>query len=283
MDRVAATTIASAEDERSSNAAHLSNHYAIAKDQYDNAIRSVEFEPGSRVLDAGCGGGDFLHPIASRIGTHGRISAIDISKQNVDHLNERLKRNPLPTSVDVRVGSVVDIPFEDDTFHYVWCANVAQYLTEEDFPLCISEFRRVLRQGGQIAIKDIDVMQTTLRPLDAEFVMRLHAARKERGIESGRLGPWCGSSIADRLKQNRVQVTQRRKFVVEHRHPLTMNARHYLYQLLRYYSSIAAHYDVPSEDRNAWEILAAQPEQLLGLPTFCFRETFHLVVGIPIK
>lgn len=283
MDRGTATTIALAEDERSSNAAHLSNHYAIARDQYDSAVRSVEFEPGSHVLDAGCGGGDFLHPIAGHIGTRGRISAIDISGQNVDRLNEQLKRDPLPASVDVRVGSVMDIPFDDDLFHYVWCANVTQYLTEEDFRLCIDEFRRVLKQRGRIAIKDIDIMETTLRPLDAEFVMRLHTARKERGMEGGRLGPWCGSSIADRLEQNRVQVIQRRKFVVEHRHPLTVNARHYLSQLLKYYSSIAAYYDVPLADRHAWENLAAHPEQLLSLPTFCFRETFHLVVGIPRK
>ncbi|MGJ5134336.1 MULTISPECIES: class I SAM-dependent methyltransferase [unclassified Bradyrhizobium] len=265
--------------ERASNAGHLSNHYAIAETEYNSAIRDAQIGRSSRVLDAGCGGGDLLARIATQVGPSGRISAIDISAQAINALNGRLAREPLITPVEARVGSVTRIPFAESVFDHVWCANVVQYLLEDEFNVCIDEFRRVLKPGGRIAIKEVDVRETTLAPLDRGLLLRLQLARIERGNQSKRLGPWCGGSLADRLTRHDVNVLKRVKYTVKHRFPLAHQARHYVSELLRYYCSIAQYYELPSRDIRTWAALAADPPSLLDMPSFVFRETFYLVVA----
>ena len=45
-------------------------------------------------------------------------------------------------------------PFPDDQFDAVWCANVTHYLRDDDLRTAMAEFRRVVRPGGMVAIKD---------------------------------------------------------------------------------------------------------------------------------
>jgi ubiquinone/menaquinone biosynthesis C-methylase UbiE len=118
------------------------------------------------VLDAGCGSGAFLPPLAGLVGPRGRVSAIDLAPEHVPLAARRVSRAVCP--VDVRQGSVLRLPYPDATFDVVWCANVVQYLDDDDDELlrALSEMSRVVRDGGVVAVKDLDATLVTARPGD---------------------------------------------------------------------------------------------------------------------
>ena len=77
---------------------------------------------------------------------------------------------------------MLELPFEDDSFDAVWCANVTQYLTDDEFTQAIAEFRRVTRSGGIVALKDVLSALFTVEPAPAGVIHCLC----RRGSTTGR-------------------------------------------------------------------------------------------------
>jgi cyclopropane fatty-acyl-phospholipid synthase-like methyltransferase len=63
---------------RFSSAEWLDLHYGAAEPEYEAMVRSVGFQTGWQVLDAGCGNGRFTSVIAEIVGTKGRVDAVDL-------------------------------------------------------------------------------------------------------------------------------------------------------------------------------------------------------------
>lgn len=97
---------------------------------------------GRKVLDAGCGGGRNSVAMAA-LGAS--VTGIDISDSGIEDA-----RNRLPEGLDVtyRIGSVLDISFDDESFDFVWCSGVLHHTT--DFSAGLDEVTRVLRPGGKL-------------------------------------------------------------------------------------------------------------------------------------
>jgi ubiquinone/menaquinone biosynthesis C-methylase UbiE len=104
-------------------------------------------------LDAGCGGGGFLPLIAELVGSKGHISAIDLAPENIERVDALVENSQFPCAVDTRVGNLTSLPYEDNRFDAVWCANTTQYLTNDELSQMLAEFRRVVRPGGLVAVK----------------------------------------------------------------------------------------------------------------------------------
>jgi ubiquinone/menaquinone biosynthesis C-methylase UbiE len=128
-------------------AAWLDVHFAACRPEYEAMLRSVELQPGWRVLDAGSGGG---RPplIAEAVGPAGAIAALDLAPDNVATVERRAADWGLATPVAARVGSVTTLPYPDDHFDAVWFAATSQYLTDEELAKALTEFRRVVRPAG---------------------------------------------------------------------------------------------------------------------------------------
>ena len=97
---------------------------------------------GGRVLDAGCGRGEWVLYLDS-LGyeTHG----VDISQVTIDALNDRFPQAHFMRA-DIR-----DLPYADDYFDLVFSWGVFEHF-EDGLGACINEARRVLRPGGWLVI-----------------------------------------------------------------------------------------------------------------------------------
>jgi SAM-dependent methyltransferase len=102
------------------------------------AFRAVEEITPSRVLEVGCGWGEFSARVASELGVE--VVAIDISPRMVQLARER--------GVDARVGDVQELPFEDGVFDCV-AANWMLYHVP-DLDRGLAELARVLTPGGRM-------------------------------------------------------------------------------------------------------------------------------------
>ncbi len=141
-------------------------HFAACREPYLALLHAVGIRPGWRVLDAGCGSGSFLPALAELVGRHGRVSAVDLAAEHVSLAARHAEVSGVDCPVEVRQGSLLRLPYPDATFDAVWCANTVQYLDDDELRLALSEMSRVVRDGGLVAVKDLDATLVTVRPGD---------------------------------------------------------------------------------------------------------------------
>src|SRR5215212_4028944 len=94
-----------------------------------------------RLLDIGCGGGVLTEVFAS-MGC--QVSGIDSSPQSIAVAQAHAAVSGL--SIDYKVGSGTNLPFEDRCFEAVSCCDVLEHI--QDWKKVITEVARVLVPGG---------------------------------------------------------------------------------------------------------------------------------------
>lgn len=107
-----------------------------------NQISEQVFK-GKRCLDAGCGGGRASIMMA-RAGAS-EVVSFDLSEQNIETTKRMAKLFDLK-NVTTHCGSLLEIPFDDESFDIVWCNGVLHHTVDCDRG--ISEILRVLKTGG---------------------------------------------------------------------------------------------------------------------------------------
>jgi ubiquinone/menaquinone biosynthesis C-methylase UbiE/uncharacterized protein YbaR (Trm112 family) len=121
-------------------------------------------EPGSLVLDVGCGDGRTTFQLAGRA----RVLAFDLSPKQVRRAVERARRDGLLDQFTFFVADASAFPIEDGAADYVLMDGVLHHLPEP--ARALTETARVLRAGGRYFGKENN--DTPLRPL-FEWLQRL--------------------------------------------------------------------------------------------------------------
>jgi len=116
-----------------------------------SAIQALQLPSGSRGLDAGCGIGLQALLLAEAVGPAGHVTGLDLSPQFLVHAREIAERAGLTERISFQQGDVNRLPFDDDTFDWVWSANCVGYAPLEPLPL-LRELARVVKPGGSVAI-----------------------------------------------------------------------------------------------------------------------------------
>jgi 2-polyprenyl-3-methyl-5-hydroxy-6-metoxy-1,4-benzoquinol methylase len=101
-----------------------------------------ELGPGSKILDFGCGRGEFT----SHLATLGfQAVGLDISPQAVE-FNQR----DYPHLEFVQVDPEAPAPFPDGCFDAIWSSEVIEHVY--DVHGIFAEFARLLRPGGRLVV-----------------------------------------------------------------------------------------------------------------------------------
>lgn len=104
------------------------------------------FFKGKVCLDAGCGSGRAAHSMLL-LGAKD-VSAIDVGEGCIRNTVERNK--DFSDRLGVQVASVLDIPYSNETFDFVYCDGVLHHTTEPEKGF--AELVRVLKPGGKIVV-----------------------------------------------------------------------------------------------------------------------------------
>jgi SAM-dependent methyltransferase len=97
------------------------------------------------MLDVGCGGGKLIDTLAS-IAPAGRLFGIDYSRSSVETARATNAARIAGGRVDIRLGTVSQLPFDADTFDLVTAFETHYYWP--DLPRDVAEIARVLKPGG---------------------------------------------------------------------------------------------------------------------------------------
>lgn len=109
-----------------------------------NKINPNELFKGKKCLDAGCGGGRgsiFMAMHGAR-----EVLSIDVSPINIESTQRNAKIFGFLDIISAQLSSLESIPFENETFDFVWCNGVLMHTHSPDE--CLKELARVLRIGG---------------------------------------------------------------------------------------------------------------------------------------
>lgn len=127
--------------------------YAAAADRTSAVLAErAGIDASSRVLDAGCGCGNFATYLAERFGC--QVDGLDLSEERVSFATRRLASAHAQVANLVRFhhGSVTRIPYADGAFSHV-VSQDALFLVP-DKARSHQEIFRVLRPGGTFACTD---------------------------------------------------------------------------------------------------------------------------------
>ena len=108
----------------------------------------AHLRPGLDLLDIGCGPGTITGDLARRVAP-GRVVGLDASAEVIEQA-----RRLGASGVEFAVGDAYDLDAADASFDVVHAHQVLQHLTEP--VAAIIEARRVLRDGGILAVRDSD-------------------------------------------------------------------------------------------------------------------------------
>ena len=113
------------------------------------AIEQLGVRPSDRILEVGCGPGVGIHILAV-LASSGRVVGVDSSREMVEQATARNAKAIQAGRVELREGSVEQLPFADMTFDSAVTINSMQVWP--DALAGLREIRRVMRRGGQIAL-----------------------------------------------------------------------------------------------------------------------------------
>ncbi|KJS63343.1 class I SAM-dependent methyltransferase [Streptomyces rubellomurinus] len=122
--------------------------------------RSLQLQPGMRVLDVAAGPGSTALLLAAEFGCE--VVGVDLGERNVARAREAARQAGLADRVGFRTADAEQLPFEDRSFDAVVCE--CAFCTFPDKPTAARELARVLRPGGRAGITDITVTPGGLPP-----------------------------------------------------------------------------------------------------------------------
>ncbi len=111
-------------------------------------------DPGSRVLDIGCGAGLDLLLAARRVGPGGHAIGVDMTAAMAEKARVSARAAGL-SNVEVRIGDALALPVDDASIDVVISNGVINLVPDKE--RAYAEIFRVLEPGGRLQLGDIIV------------------------------------------------------------------------------------------------------------------------------
>jgi ubiquinone/menaquinone biosynthesis C-methylase UbiE len=115
----------------------------------DWGLGHVSIEKDYTILDVGCGGGRTLNKLAESA-TQGKVYGIDYSEESVAASKRKNARWIAMRRVEVRYGSVSQLPFGDGMFDLVTAVETHFWWPNLQADMC--EIFRVVKPGGKLIV-----------------------------------------------------------------------------------------------------------------------------------
>ncbi len=126
--------------------------HASEREVTERGLAALKVSPGESVLEIGYGTGHALVELARAVGDFGEVAGVDVSSGMREVASRTLEEEGLDQGVDLRVGAVPPLDFEDARFDVVFLSFTLELFPEEELREVIREIRRVLKPGGRCGL-----------------------------------------------------------------------------------------------------------------------------------
>jgi SAM-dependent methyltransferase len=162
----------------------LSEFHEAFKRELQEIVNDLPLSGDMRVLDLACGDGFHTRRIAERLGSRGFITGADINLAYLAEARVEASRQNGHATIEFVAASFDRLPFPDDTFDLVWCAQSLYSLP--DPVVAIGHMARVVRPGGLVAVLENDTLHQVFLPWPVRLELPLRAAELRSFLEGSR-------------------------------------------------------------------------------------------------
>jgi ubiquinone/menaquinone biosynthesis C-methylase UbiE len=135
-----------------------------------------------RVLDVGCGTGNWLITLAQSVPASSQLVGADVSKRLVEYARSQAQAAGVADRVEFHVMDALRmLEFPRKHFDLVNQRFGASYLRTWDWPGLLQEYRRVTRPGGIIRITESDIPTGNNAPAYTTLSGMLNSAMSQAG------------------------------------------------------------------------------------------------------
>lgn len=135
----------------------------------------IQARPGETGLDVGCGLAHLTCELAREVAPGGRMIGVDMSADMVAGAVERVQREGLAGSIEIRVGDATTLDLADASVDFVVAVQSYSYVPEVES--AINEAARVLRPGGRLAVLETDWDLCVYESSDPALMRRIFDGR----------------------------------------------------------------------------------------------------------
>jgi len=111
----------------------------------EDIAKHYGLKSGDRILDIGCGKAFLLYEFTQAV-PGVEVAGLDISEYGVEHAKEEVKPY-------LRVGNCTELPYEDDSFDFVWSINTFHNLEVADLEKAVREMERVSKGKSWLCVE----------------------------------------------------------------------------------------------------------------------------------
>lgn len=216
-----------------SYAATLAAFHRAFRRELSRAVRAVSLPPGAAVLDVPCGDGFYTALLARRLRPFGRVTAADKSDAYLAVARETVAGAGDTAAVAFATADAYRLPFDDESFDVVWCAQ--SFISLEDPVAALKEMRRVARPGGRVAVLEDDELHRVVVnwavALEVEVHRAMAAASRARHGSTAALSP--GRRMRQFLLDAGLTPRGKKTFAADRQAPFGPAARRFLRLHLR--------------------------------------------------
>jgi len=115
--------------------------------EFKTFLKMIGSVKGKKVLDAGCGTGEYAMLLAKKGAI---VSAIDFSKGMIKHAKINAKKENL--DIFLKKADICSLPFEINSFDKIIIARVLGHVDDKNIIIAAKELMRVLKPKGEIII-----------------------------------------------------------------------------------------------------------------------------------
>jgi cyclopropane-fatty-acyl-phospholipid synthase len=125
---------------------------AAQRAKFRRMAEKLAIKPGQRVLEIGCGWGGFASYIAKEF--QAKVTAITVSKEQLEHTQAKLRREGLNERVEARFVDYRDV---EGRYDAVASIEMFEAVGEKYWPAYFAKLRDALAPGGRAALQIITI------------------------------------------------------------------------------------------------------------------------------
>jgi len=258
----------------------LAGYHSAFAEELAGMVASLPIRSGDLVLEMACGDGAYTPWLAAKVGPSGGVIGLDVSTGYLEVAQKQSKRGAHASRSRFVAGSLDRIPFADQTFDAVWCAQSLFSLPE---PVdAVTRMARMVKPGGLVAILENDTLHQVLLPWPVEVELAVRsaewAALREESDHPRKF--YVGRRLVGVLREARLVEIRVRSFASSRVAPIDAATRTFLAEYLRDLSErVSSRLDPTTRERFNRLADPGSTDYLLDQPDFLVTVVDHVIEG----